>query len=82
MNRNYGKADVKLGVQEKLIALKILLVIYLHDQRYCEAIEDIDELLRDPQMKGCREYLLLKQAQISEAMAGLNKGRDKCGLIL
>ena len=42
--------EVRLGVEEKLVALNILLVIYLHDQRCLEALRDIEELLNDPEM--------------------------------
>ena len=70
MDGDYKECRAKLGAQEKLIALNILLVIYLHDKRYPEAFKDINDLLGDPQMKGCRRYLLLKRVEISEAMAG------------
>jgi hypothetical protein len=70
------EADDELGAEEKIIALKILLVIYLHDKRYLDALEDIEELLNDPEMEKEREYLLLKQEEVRQASANLlNKRR-------
>lgn len=60
--------DNELGAEEKLIALKILLVIYLHDKRYLDALADIVELLNDPKMHSHRGYLLLKQNEVSQAL--------------
>lgn len=59
-----GEDDNELGAEEKLIALKILLVIYLHDKRYLDALTDIVELLNDPKMQSHRGYLLLKQNEV------------------
>lgn len=74
-----GETTDELGVEEKLIALKILLVIYLHDKRYLDALADIEELLNDPKiMDQHREYLLLKQGEIRQALAGsLNKRQPR-----
>jgi len=63
------EADGELGAEEKMIALKILLVIYLHDKRYCEALRDIEELLNDPETQNHAEYLLLKREEIRDALA-------------
>ena len=63
------EADEELGAEEKLVALKILLVIYLHDKRYLDALEDIEELLNDPKMDQDRRYLLLKQEKVRRALA-------------
>jgi len=63
------EADEELGAEEKLVALKILLVIYLHDKRYLDALEDIEELLNDPKMDQDRRYLLLKQEEVGRALA-------------
>lgn len=63
------EADDELGAEEKTIALKILLVIYLHDKRYLDALEDIEELLNDPKMDQDRGYLLLKQEEVRRALA-------------
>ena len=72
------EADDKLGVEEKLIALKILLVIYLHDQRCLEALRDIEELLNDLEMQEHREYLLLKQNEVRQVLTSLlNKRKPK-----
>ncbi len=68
------EADDELGAEEKLVALKILLVIYLHDKRYLDALADIEELLIDPEMQNQREYFILKQEEVRQALAGsLNK---------
>lgn len=68
------EADDELGAEEKLIALKILLVIYLHDKRYGEALRDIEELLNDPEMGKDREYLLLRENEVRQALAvAINK---------
>lgn len=67
--------DHELGAEEKMIALKILLVIYLHDKRYLDALEDIEELLSDPKMDQYGEYLLLKQEEVRRALAGLSNKR-------
>ncbi len=69
------EADDELGVEEKLIALKILLVIYLHDKRYLEALDDIEELLADSEMQEHREYLILKQCEVRNIMAELSNNR-------
>lgn len=63
------EATDELGAEEKMIALKILLVIYLHDKRYAEALEDIEELLNASDMQICRQYLLLRRAEIKLAAA-------------
>ncbi len=65
------EADDELGAEEKMVALKILLVIYLHDKRYLDALEDIEELLSDPKMDQNREYLLLKQEEVRQALVNL-----------
>lgn len=70
------EADDELGAAEKLIALKILLVIYLHDKRYSEALRDIEELLNDSEMGGDREYLLLRQSEIRQALMALSNKRE------
>jgi len=68
------EADEELGAEEKLVALKILLVIYLHDKRYLDALEDIEELLNDSKMDQDRRYLLLKQEEVRRALAeAINK---------
>ena len=73
-----GENEVRLGAEEKLIALNILLVIYMHDRRYLEALDDIEELLADPEMQNEREYLLLKRSEVRQALAGLsNKTKPK-----
>lgn len=69
------EAEGELGAEEKLIALKILLVIYLHNKRYAEALADIEELLSDPEMQSHKEYLLLKQNEVKGALASLPKQR-------
>ena len=70
------EANDELGVDERLIALKILLVVYIHDKRYLDALADIEELLNDPEMDRHREYLLLKQEEIREdSVSLLNKRR-------
>jgi len=73
MNVVIKEATDELGVEEKMIALKILLVIYLHDKRYAEALSDIEELLNDPEMEEHREYLLLRQKEVKTAMANASK---------
>jgi hypothetical protein len=66
------EADDELGSEEKIVALKILLVIYLHDKRYLDALADIEELLNDPKiMDRHREYLLLKQEEVRQILASL-----------
>ncbi len=65
----------ELGVEEKLIALKILLVIYLHDKRYLDALADIEELLNDSEMQSYREYLFLKQNEVRQALVSLSNKR-------
>lgn len=62
------EADEELGAEEKLVALKILLVIYLHHKRYLDALADIEELLNDPKMDQHREYLLLKEDEVKQAL--------------
>lgn len=69
------EADDELGVEEKLIALKILLVIYLHDKRYLDALTDIEELLNDPEMQNRRDYLLLRQREVRQALVSLSNKR-------
>lgn len=73
-------ADEELGSEEKLIALKILLVIYMHDKRYRDALEDIEELLDDPEMQEHREYLFLRQEEIRQALA-ISFNRRKSGFL-
>lgn len=71
------ESDEELGAEEKLIALKILLVIYLHDKRYNDALEDIEELLNDPEMREHREYLILRREEVRRDWAGtLSKRKD------
>ena len=65
----------ELGAEEKLIALNILLVIYLHDKRYADALEDITELLVDPEMQSHREFLLFRQLEIKSALVKAIKKR-------
>lgn len=72
-----GETANELGIDEKLIALKILLVIYLHDKRYLDALADIEELLSDSQMDQHREYLLLKQNEVRQAYQQAAKLRGK-----
>ena len=67
----------ELGIEEKLIALNILLVIYLHHKRYLDALADIEELLNDPQMDQHMEYLLLKQNEVRQACQQAAKLRGK-----
>ncbi len=74
------ETEVRLGVEEKLVALNILLVIYLHDKRYLEALEDIEELLIDSEMQIYREYLLLKQNEVRQALMSLLNLIIPCGL--
>ena len=70
--------EVRLGAEEKLIALNILLVIYMHDKRYLEALDDIEELLADPEMQDEREYLLLKRSEVRQDLVSLpNKTKLK-----
>lgn len=70
------ETDHELGAEEKMITLNILLVIYLHDKRYLDALADIEELLIDPKMDQHREYLLLKQNEVRQILASLlNKRR-------
>ena len=70
--------EVRLGAEEKLVALNILLVIYLHDQRYLDALKDIEELLNDLEMQEHREYLLLKQNEVRQVLTSLlNKRKPK-----
>ena len=59
-----GETAEELGVEEKLIALKILMVIYLYQKRYFDALTDIEELLSDPEMQSHREYFILKQDEV------------------
>jgi len=66
-----GETTEELGVEEKLIALKILLVIYLHDKRHLDALADIEELLNDPKMDQHKEYLLLKQNEVRQVLVSL-----------
>jgi len=66
------EAKDELGAEEKMIALKILLVVYLHDKRYSEALSDIEELLNDPEMEEYREYLLLRQKEVKSEMANIS----------
>lgn len=70
-----SEVNGELGAEEKLIALKILLVIYMHDKRYSDALADIEELLRDSEMQSHREYLLLKWDEVKSALASLSKQR-------
>ena len=63
------EADKELGAEEKMIALKILLVIYLHDKRYLDALADIEELLNDPEMQEYRGYLFSRQQEVGQALA-------------
>lgn len=70
------EAADELGAEEKMIALKILLVIYLHDKRYAEALSDIEELLSDPEMEEHREYLLLRQKEVRSALVKSSKRTD------
>lgn len=51
---------------ETLIKLNILLVIYFHEKRYDEAMEEVKALIEAPDMAGYRAYLILIQGQISE----------------
>lgn len=67
--------DNELGVEERMVALKILLVIYLHNKRYFDALADIEELLNDPKMDQRREYLLLKQNEVRQILASLSNKR-------
>lgn len=62
------KPSGELGAEEKMIALKILLVIYLCQERYFDALADIEELLNDPDMQIHMEYLYSKQAQVGELL--------------
>ena len=59
---------------EKLIALNILLVIYLYQKRYDDAMEDIEELLNDPEMQIYMEHLLLKQHKLLSVIGELRNG--------
>ncbi len=70
-----GENEVRLGAEEKLIALNILLVIYMHDKRYLEALDDIEELLADPEMQSHREYLLLKRSEVRQDLVSLSNKR-------
>ena len=71
------ETDHELGVEEKLIALKILLVIYLHDKRSLDALDDIEELLNDFKMQELREYLLSRRDEVRQALASLsNRSRE------
>ncbi len=70
------ETDHELGAEEKMIALKILLVIYLHDKRYLDALADIEELLSDPQMQGQREYLFSRRDEIKQILADLPNKRQ------
>ena len=72
---NMEEAKHGLEAGEELIALNILLVIYLHDRRYLEALEDIEELLKDPEIQKYREYLLLKQDEVRQDLARLSSKR-------
>lgn len=74
------ETDHELGAEEKMIALKILLVIYLHDKRYLDAIADIEELLNDPEMKNHRECVLLEQNELRQILA--NSADNKKGNLL
>lgn len=65
----------ELRAEEKLISLKILLVIYMHDKRYFDALADLEELLSDPEMQSYREYLLLKRNEVKSALVSLLKQR-------
>lgn len=69
------KPSAELGAEEKMIALKILLVIYLYQKRYLEALTDIEELLNDPEMQSHVEYLLLKKDEVRMASASLSNER-------
>ncbi len=69
------ESEVRLGAEEKRIALNILLVIYMHDKRYLEALDDIEELLADPEMQDERGYLLLKRSEVRQALANLSINR-------
>lgn len=69
------EAKDELGAEGKMIALKILLVIYLHDKRYAEALSDIEELLSDPEMAEHREYLLLRQDELKNTLINSSKKR-------
>ncbi len=69
------EADDELGAEEKLIALKILLVIYLHDKRHLDALADIEKLLNDPKMREHREYLISRREEVRQALANLSNKR-------
>lgn len=70
------EADDELGVEEKLVALKILLVIYLHDKRCFDALADVEELLNDSKMDKHKEYLLLRQREVRQVLErSLNEKR-------
>ena len=55
--------EIAYGIKtnEKLIALNILLVIYMYQKRYDDAMGYIEELLNDPEMQIFRDYLLSKK---------------------
>ena len=61
--------EIAQGIKtnEKLIALNILLVIYLYQKRYDDAMKDIEELLNDPEMQIFREYLLSKKNAVRQS---------------
>lgn len=70
----YLRENNRLGAEEQMIALRIILVIYLHDKRYSDALREIEGLLDDPEMQEWREELLSKQNEVREALAiSLNK---------
>lgn len=62
-----------IKTNEKLIALNILLVIYLYQKRYKDAMGDIEELLNDPEMQIYREYLLSKQNVVKQSRSSYGR---------
>lgn len=70
------EASHELGAEEKMVALKILLVIYLHDKRYLDALRDIEELLSDPQMEKQRGYLLMRRGEVKQILVNLVKRKN------
>ena len=62
-----GRACIEIRkANEELIKLKFVLVIYFHEKRYDEAMDEVKALIGNPEMAEHKAYLTLIQGQISE----------------
>lgn len=51
---------------EKMVGLNILLVVYFHEKRYNEAMNEVTLLIENPDLREYKPYLMLKQCQIRD----------------